>query len=230
MASSCCRFYTTNNNPRMAMGIFHLFPLLAADSAADLAIDTDLIRLAALAIAVIVLLAAVAVGRGLWKRRTGARNRIEPELSIDVRQLSTLPPPKSGPGLTFYNLPVRLVAIVLAPAGRAGVLPDADGMPALLDAIVPGLAEVVAAHKPVRLRWPEQLSGSGFAHAFFIHARLPGDAGKGSPLSSAAGIAKTHLGSVMVAMIVRAERPNSYGQQILETEGDWLRAFQTRPG
>ncbi len=208
------------------MGIFHLFPLLGA----DLPIDEGLIRLAALAIAVIVLLAAVVVGRGLWRRRTGARNRIEPELSIDVRQLSTLPPPKSGPGLTFYNLPVRLVAIVLAPAGRAGVLPDADGMPALLDAIVPGLAEVVAAHKPVRLRWPEQLSGSGFAHAFFIHARLPGDAGKGSPLSSAAGIAKTHLGSVMVAMIVRAERPNSYGQQILETEGDWLRAFQTRPG
>ena len=46
---------------------------------------------------------------------------------------------------------------------------------------------------------------------------------------SAAGMAKTHLGSVMVAMIVRADRPNSYGQQILETEGDWLRAFQTRP-
>ena len=25
------------------------------------------------------------------------------------------------------------------------------------------------------------------------------------------------------------EEANSYGQQILETEGDWLRAFQTRP-
>ena len=203
---------------------------LAAAAPPDLPIDDGLIRLAILAVAVLVILIGIAVVRGVVKRRTAARGRIEPELSIDVGQLSVQPPPKSGPGLTFYNLPVRLVAIVLAPAGRAGVLPGPDGMPALLDAIVPGLAEVVAAHKPVRLRWPEQLSGSGFAQSFFIHAKLPGDAGKGTPLSSAAGMARTHLGSVMVAMIVRAERPNSYGQQILETEGDWLRAFQTRPG
>ncbi len=182
-----------------------------------------------IAAAVLVLVAAVAL-RNVMRRRRQARGRLEPELAIDVAQLCLNPPPKSGPGLTFYNLPVRLVAIVLAPAGRAGTIPDTAGMPSLLDAIVPGLADVVAAHDPVRLRWPEQLSGSGFAHSFFVHAKLPGDAGKGTPLSSAAGMAKTHLGSVMVAMIVRSERPNSYGQQILETEGDWLRAFQTRPG
>jgi len=179
--------------------------------------------------AVVLLFIAVVALRRVLRRRRRARGRIEPELTIDAARLSTEPPPSSGPGLTFYNVPVRLVAIVLAPAGRAGVLPDADGMPALLEAIIPGLADVVAAHQPVRLLWPEQLSGSGFAHAFFVHARLPGNAGKGTPLSSAAGMAKTHLGSVMVAMIVRADRPKSYGQQILETEGDWLRAFQTRP-
>jgi hypothetical protein len=179
--------------------------------------------------AVLLLIAAIAI-RKILKRRRGARGRIEPELTIDVARLSVEPPPTSGPQLTFYNLPVRLVAIVLAPAGRAGVVPDADGLPTLLDAIVPGLADVVATHKPVRLRWSEQLSGPGFANSFFMHAKLPADAGKGTPLSSAAGMAKTHLGSVMVAMVVRAERPNSYGQQILETEGDWLRAFQTRPG
>lgn len=182
-----------------------------------------------LSTAVLALIAAVVL-RKVLRRRSKTRGRLEPKLTIDVEQLSADPPPRTGPGLTFYNLPVRLVAIVLAPAGRAGTIPDADGMPALLDAIVPGLADVVAAHDPMRLRWPEQLSGSGFAHSFFMHARLPGDAGKGMPLSSAAGVAKTHLGSVMVAMILRAERPNSYGQQILESEGDWLRAFQTRPG
>lgn len=192
--------------------------------------DSGLVRLTVLAAVAVLLLVGAAVIRKLLTRRRRARGRIEPSLALDVDRLSNEPPPKSGPGLTFYHLPVRLVAIVLAPAGRAGVVPDADGMPALLDAIIPGLAEVVAAHKPVRLRWPEQLSGSGFAHSFFMHARLPGEAGKGTPLSSAAGMAKTHLGSVMVAMVVRAERPNSYGQQILETEGDWLRAFQTRPG
>ena len=145
------------------------------------------------------LLAAAAVLHSRWRRRnpqileakpTGTRTNRSRRLALDVDRLSTEPPPKSGPGLTFYNLPVRLVAIVLAPAGRAGVVPDAEGMPALLDAIVPGLADVVAAHRPVRLRWPEQLSGSGFAHAFFVHAKLPGDAGKGTPLSSVAGIAK----------------------------------------
>ena len=192
--------------------------------------ENGLVRLVIVAAAVILLLVVVVIVRRLLKRGRAARNRIEPSLTVDVDRLSAEPPPKSGPGLTFYNLPVRLVAIVLAPAGRAGKVPDAEGMPALLDAIVPGLADVVAAHDPIRLRWPEQLSGSGFAHSFFVHARLPGDAGKGTPLASVAGMAKTHLGSVMVAMVVRAERPNSYGQQILETEGDWLRAFQTRPG
>lgn len=205
--------------------------LLLADGAPQPGpLDSGLVRLGVLAAAAVLLLVGAAVIRKYLKRGRLARGRVEPSLAIDVDGLSTEPPPKSGPGLTFYNLPVRLVAIVLAPAGRAGVVPEADGMPDLLDAIVPGLADVVAAHRPVRLRWPEQLSGSGFAHSFFVHARLPGDAGKGTPLSSVAGMAKTHLGSVMVAMVVRAERPNSYGQQILETEGDWLRAFQTKPG
>ena len=204
--------------------------LLADFVALQQPINSSLIQLVVVAAAVVILLIVVRLIQRVLRRRARARGRIEPELAIDVARLSVEPPPKSGPGLLFYNVPVRLIAIVLAPAGRAGVLPDADGMPALLDAVVPGLAEVVATHKPVRLRWPEQLSGSGFAHSFFIHARLPGEAGKGTPLSSAAGIAKTHLGSVMIAMVVRAERANSYGQQILETEGDWLRAFQTRPG
>ena len=192
--------------------------------------NNGLVRSVIVVAAVVLLLIVVAIARKLLKRSRAARSRIEPALTVDVDRLNAEPPPKSGPGLTFYNLPVRLVAIVLAPAGRAGKVPDAGGMPALLDAIVPGLADVVAAHDPVRLRWPEQLSGSGFAHSFFVHAKLPGDAGKGTPLSSAAGMAKTHLGSVMVAMVLRADRPNSYGQQILESEGDWLRAFQTRPG
>lgn len=206
------------------------FPLLFADLAPPEApVDDGLVRLVVLAAAAVLLLFAAAVIRKILKRGKASRSRIEPALTVDVDRLNTDPPPTSGPGLTFYNLPVRLVAIVLAPAGRAGVVPDAKGMPTLLDAIIPGLSDVVAAHDPVRLRWPEQLSGSGFAHSFFVHAKLPGDAGKGTPLSSVAGMAKTHLGSVMVAMVVRTDRANSYGQQILETEGDWLRAFQTRP-
>lgn len=207
-----------------------IFLLLADVAPPPGPLGNGLVRLGVLAAAAVLLLVGAGVIRKFLKRNRQARGRIEPSLAIDVDGLSTEPPSKSGPGLTFYNLPVRLVAIVLAPAGRAGAVPDADGMPALLDAIVPGLADVVAAHRPVRLRWPEQLSGSGFAHSFFMHAKLPGDAGKGTPLSSVAGMAKTHLGSVMVAMVVRAERPNSYGQQILESEGDWLRAFQTKPG
>lgn len=203
--------------------------LLADVAPPDSPVGNGVTGLAVFLAAVVLLFIAVVAFRRILGRRRQVRGRIEPALTIDVARLSTAPPPSSGPGLTFYNVPVRLVAIVLAPAGRAGVLPDADGMPALLEAIIPGLADVVAAHQPVRLLWPEQLSGSGFAHSFFMHARLPGNAGKGTPLSSAAGMAKTHLGSVMVAMIVRADRPNSYGQQILETEGDWLRAFQTRP-
>lgn len=189
----------------------------------------DIMPLLAAAAGIVLLLVLVRAIQRALRRRRRFRDRIEPTLAIDVSQLSQQGPPATGPLLTFYHLPVRLAAIILAPAGRAGTLPAAEGMPQLLDAIVPGLAEVVAAHDPLRLRWPEQLSASGFAHSFFIHARLPGEAGKGTPWASVAGLAKTHKGSAMVAMIVRAERPNSYGQQIIETEGDWLRVFQVRP-
>lgn len=189
----------------------------------------DLMPLLAAAAGMVLLVALIRAVQRLLRHRRRLRERIEPNLAIDVSHLSQEGPPTTGPVLTFYHLPVRLAAIVLAPAGRAGALPSTGRMPEFLDAIVPGLAEVVAAHAPLRLRWPEQLSASGFAHSFFIHARLPGEAGKGTPWASVAGIAKTHKGSAMVAMIIRAERPNSYGQQIIETEGDWLRVFQVRP-
>ncbi|MDI9444581.1 MAG: hypothetical protein QM844_10485, partial [Planctomycetota bacterium] len=133
----------------------------------------DLLPLLAAAAGIVLLLVLVRAVRRALRRRRRFRDRIEPKLAIDVAQLSQQGPPATGPVLAFYHLPVRLAAIVLAPAGRAGTLPATEGIPQLLDAIVPGLAEVVAAHDPLRLRWPEQLSASGFAHSFFIHAHLP---------------------------------------------------------
>ena len=121
----------------------------------------DIMPLLAAAAGIVLLLVLVRAVQRALRRRRRFRDRIEPTLAIDISQLSQQGPPATGPLLTFYHLPVRLAAIVLAPAGRAGTLPAAEGMPQLLDAIVPGLAEVVAAHEPLRLRWPEQLAPPG---------------------------------------------------------------------
>jgi hypothetical protein len=161
----------------------------------------------------------------LWKVLGKKRREpppLEPDLAIDVESLGTAGPPAVGPTLEHYYVPVRLAAIVVAPAGRAGWLPPFDQLNQVFEAIVPGLAQIVALHKPVIRRWPEQLSTSGFAHAFFRHVQLPGDGGKGTPWCSLAGVAKIRGQAVMAGLVVRAELANSFGQTLVEQETKWL--------
>jgi len=152
----------------------------------------------------------------------------EPVLTIDVAALGTGGPPPDGPVLEHYNVPVRLAAIVVAPAGRARALPPPEQLDAVFEAIVPGLSRVVAAHGPLVRRWPEQLSSTGFAHSFFRHAKLPGDGGKGTPWCSAAGTAKMHGQPVMAGLVMRSDEPNSLGQLVVEHETKWLDVLRIR--
>jgi hypothetical protein len=55
---------------------------------------------------------------------------------------------------------------------------------------------------------------------------LPGDGGKGTPWSSAAGMFKLHGQPVMAGLVLRAARPNSFGQVILDGEEKWLGCFR----
>jgi hypothetical protein len=176
------------------------------------------------AIAIVVLLLAMQ----LFRRRRRAAETLQPELKVEVAALPDAGPPAGPPTLEFYNLPVRLAAVVLAPVGLGRQLPSDDLLSGMLDAVVPGLDSVAALHRPLVRRWPNQLSARGFAHLFFKHARLPGVGGKGTPWSSAAGIVKFGTQPIMVGLVLRAAGPNSLGQTIIEAEHQWLGCLRVR--
>ena len=165
----------------------------------------------------------------VWKILAGRKRKAPPpavDLKIDVMALGTDAPPAGGPVLEFYNVPVRLAAIVVAPAGRVRPLPGE--LDDVFDAILPGLAQVVATHKPVVCRWPPQLSAKGFAHMFFQHVRLPGEGGKGTPWSSAAGLVKIEGQPLMAGMVLRTESTSSHGQEIIDAEEKWLSILRAK--
>ncbi len=161
----------------------------------------------------------------VWKLLLRPKRRLPlqtPDLAIDVMALPTESPAADAPKLTYYGVSVRLAALVLAPAGRARELPPLNQLGEVIDAIFPGLARVVETHRTLVRRWPTQLSASGFAHQFFTHARLPGQGGKGSPWSLAAGVFKIEGQPVMAGLIFRAAGPTSLGQMIVEREAQWF--------
>ena len=173
-----------------------------------------------------IVVAIVAVVLLLLWQVLGRRKQVVHErlagLTVDVGSLSTAGTPAGPPLLEFYYMPVRLAAVVVAPAGRGHELPPINQLDAVFEAILPGLSQVVAAHQPLVRRWPAQLSVTGFAHTFFQHVRLPGDAGKGTPWSSVAGVAKLEGHSVMVGLVLRTESATTHGQVTIDSEEKWL--------
>ena len=190
-------------------------------------IDVDSSTLITIGAAVAVLLLLLIVWKILTRRRRPAPVQ-SPDLTIDLRSLGTAGPPPGEPVLEFYNLPVRLAAIVLAPAGRAHELPPQAELNRAVDMIVPGLGKVVAVHRPLARLWPAQVSVRGFAHSFFSHAQLPGDGGKGTPWSSMAGVFATKKERIMVGLVLRTEHENSFGQVIVDSEGKWLDCLRVK--
>lgn len=160
----------------------------------------------------------------------GKRGRPQqvPDLAIDVMALGSQGPPAGAPVLEFYNTPVRLAAVVLATAGRVRELPPDEDLADTYDAVLPGLAKVVATHRPLVRRWPPQMSAKGFAHTVFQHCRLPGDGGKGSPWSTAAGLFKIEGQPLMAGLILRSSQPTSHGQHVIESPDGWLDCLRVK--
>jgi hypothetical protein len=179
---------------------------------------TDLLTWLLLAVAIVaVLLAAWRVLRP--KRKLPLQ---VPDLTIDVMALPTESPPADAPKLSYYGVSVRLAALVLAPAGRVRELPPLNHLGDVIDAIFPGLAQVVAAHRTLVRRWPMQVSVKGFTHQFFTHAKLPGQGGKGTPWSEAAGVFKIEGQPLMAGLVFLAAAPTTIGQMIIEREAQWF--------
>ena len=169
----------------------------------------------------------------VWKIVGGRRRPPQPEtpnLDVDLAAMGEQGPAGLTPVLELNNVPVRLAAVVLTPAGRVRELPPMNRRDELLEVILPGLKEVVAAHRPLMLRWPAQFSASGFAHTFARHVRLPGDGGRGTPWSSVAGVFKIEGQPLMAGLVLRSESANSLGQQIVDSEDKWLGCLRVKSG
>jgi hypothetical protein len=166
------------------------------------------------------------VWRILRKRRKPEKP-LPPELRIELATLVNEGPPPEPPILEFYNLPMRLAGIVLAPVGRGRELPAGE-LPAVFESVLPGLDRVVNLHRPLVRCWPNQVSTRGFAHLFFSNIRLPGLAGKGTPWSAVAGIVKHQGVPVMIGLVLRAASSNSLGQLVINTEHEWLGCLRVK--
>ncbi len=177
-------------------------------------------------VALVVVIVLYVVLKVLAKRR--ARSKQAPDLTINVMSLGNQGPPAGAPVLEFYNTPVRLAAVVVAPAGRVRALPPDDELADIYDAILPGLARVVDTHRPLVRRWPPQMSAKGFAHTVFQHCRLPGEGGKGSPWSTIAGLFKIEGQPLMAGLILRSSQPTSHGQQVIEAPEGWLASLRVK--
>jgi hypothetical protein len=173
-------------------------------------------------------LLVLVVLRRLLRRRSSLVPPAVPQLTVDVSSLGDAGPRCEPPAVEFFHMPVRLAAVVLAPPGRLGEIPPPTSLGGWFDALVPGLDRVVALDEPLVRRWPSQLSVRGFACVFFANVRLPGDCGKGTPWSSAAGAVKFRGKTLMIGLVFRAAAPNSLGQVILDSEEKWLGCLQVR--
>jgi hypothetical protein len=180
------------------------------------------------ALAVVLALLLFVVMFLLFRRRGARADLAEPDLRIDLTFLPDHGPPSDGPRLEYYGTPVRLVVLVLAPAGRHSPIPAAEELPELIDSLVPGLWAVVEAHRPVVRCWPFQLSTQGFAHAFFKHVQLPGDRGKGTPWSAVSGRFETGTRQLLAGIVCVADRPNSLSQITVAHVGQWLDVLRVR--
>jgi hypothetical protein len=174
------------------------------------------------------LLVALFILRRILRRRRKKELPLPPELRIELDTLANEGPPADLPLLEFYNLPMRLAGMVLAPVGRMRELPPAEELPAVYESLLPGLGRVAERHRPLLRCWPNQVSTRGFASAFFSNIRLPGEGGKGSPWSAVAGIFKHRGVHIMIGLVLRAASENSLGQVVINTEHEWLGCLRVK--
>jgi hypothetical protein len=191
----------------------------------QLAADWQTIALVAVA-AITLIVAAVAFSLARRRRRMPEAPPVD--LTIDVGQLPQRGPSAEGPQLECYGMPVRLAVLVLAPAGRNNRVPGDDEFLEAIDCLVPGLAAVVTAHKPIVRRWPVQLSTQGFTHSFFNNAQLPGDRGRGTPWCAIAGRFETGSQQLLAGLVCCADKPNSQSQHPVAHIGQWMDVLRVR--
>jgi hypothetical protein len=189
----------------------------------------DFLQIGLVILAALTGVALLMRSRSWLRARRTARRHPEPDLTIDLSLHSARGPSRDMLPLELYNIPVRLAIVVLAPLGRGNKPAQEPPVSILLDHLLPGLSQVKQSHGTEVLRWPEELSASGFASRFFATVKLPGDRGKGTPWSSLAGRFEVGDVTYMGGLALCAESPNSLGEFTVERPNGWLDMLRIRP-
>ena len=182
----------------------------------------EVIKYGCIVLAAILLLKLIS--RSLARLRGGKKQSDQglSKFAIQVKTLGLDGPPPGGPTLEFFNVPMRLAGVVIAPLGRVASLPPDPQLAGAMDLIVPGLSKIFNAHRPKVYRWPAQVSAAGFVGRFFAEVILPGDHGKGSNWSVVGGRVKSGDTAMLVGLVLCAAGPNNLGQFTIESEAKWL--------
>ncbi|HQR42006.1 MAG TPA: hypothetical protein PLX97_04965 [Gemmatales bacterium] len=94
-----------------------------------------------------------------------------------LEQLAGYPPapplPASARKLAIYGMPVRLRLLVIGPLGHDAGQIAAEDVDAIVERMVPGMAERLQEDLPRVRLWPTQLSQAGFLAAFRRNTQLP---------------------------------------------------------
>jgi hypothetical protein len=162
-------------------------------------------------------------------RRLSRREPVIPRADPLVEDISAIPPASPHFGdvrLTVEGIPVRLRLVIMAPAGTAYMLAP-ELVPALLDRVVPGLAEAVKRDSPEVRIWPGQLSTDGFAHAF--HRNTPVPEGERTPSRWVLLAGRADLGErqVMVGLALQTIKPQTIGRRTLKPH-DWATTLRIK--
>jgi len=176
------------------------------------------------AVGVLAVLATLAVAAVRWmRRRKWPPLARQPDTEIAVDALPELGPPLQGPRLLYRGVPVRLAAVVLAPPGLARELPPINRLGEVFEALLPGLTDVIRAHRPLYRRWPPQVSTRGFVHRFFAETHLVGAPGTGTPWCLLAGPLAFQQQPLLIGLVLRAESPVHLGRYVVEEPWEWPR-------
>lgn len=126
--------------------------------------------------AVIILVWLRGMTRRLWKALGRKNSGRKPPRALETINLADIHRSEATQGnrrLTVRQMPARLLAVVLAPAGSdAGEL-HSGMVEAILDHAVPGLGGIADNDNPRVFLWPRHYSLDGFQQAFFSHVTRP---------------------------------------------------------
>lgn len=181
-----------------------------------------------LAIVAILLFVVIAALLFIFRRRPEPAEPAPLDLTIHVASLEVSGPTGDFPQLTYAAKPVRLAALVVAPVGRSGSIPDADRLLDAVDQLIPGLVEIISIDNPVVKFWPGQLSTHGFAHVFFRNVKLPGQRGMGTPWCSVAGKFKASGQQFLAGLLCTTGQPNDLSEVAVEGNEQWARVLEVR--